>query len=175
MALSSLLSDSRRSPMDPRRACTVATSPSPRRFPLHRSRLLTSSCALRRYNHCTSPRFPPETEAGFPRPNEMQISCKRPEKTYVPYRLTEPRPSSEFRPARVCRLHLRVRPLLSDETILSKPRMASQAMQWACSATELTKTRDVQSWESPPTGSIVWLRTYGCRVEGHDPVGRCSG
>jgi hypothetical protein len=42
-------------------------------------------------------------------PNEMQISCKRLEKTYVPYRLGEGRPSVELRPVRVCRLHLRVR------------------------------------------------------------------
>ena len=44
-------------------------------------------------------------------PNEMQISCKRLVKTYVPYRLKEPWESAELRLARVCRLHLRVRPL----------------------------------------------------------------
>src|SRR6266511_2786658 len=42
-------------------------------------------------------------------PNEMQISCKRPLITYVPYRLMEDGRSAELRPVRVCRLHLRVR------------------------------------------------------------------
>jgi hypothetical protein len=42
-------------------------------------------------------------------PNEMQISCKRPVKAYVPYRLWKRRGSPEFGLVRVCRLHLRVR------------------------------------------------------------------